>query len=372
MPPRPVLLVTGGSGFVGRALLGELLEPDPVIDAAEIRIFDSHPIERHTDSRIRYIRGDIRDSDALAAAAHGTHAVIHLAALVDWGTHSREEVLSINVTGAVNALEAARKAGAGVFVFTSSLDAVITGRPLRHVDEDLPYPERSPNAYCESKALAEKAVLGADGDGIRTVALRPASVWGEADPYHISSLIAVAASGPYTRIGDGSARQQHIYAGNVAHAHLLACRDLLEGRTETAGKAYFLTDSPGENFFDLFDPIVVGSGYPLRPGGRGMRISPGALLPVALISEAAAFLTRPFFRWAPKISRFALRYLVNDFTFTSERARRDFGFVPKYSYDEGMEKTVAWFREHGPVKPDGSPLVLGGKRRAVQEKQTAR
>ena len=132
------MLITGGSGFVGRAVIRELLSSEPVIDASEIRIFDLHePAEVYSDPRIRFIPGDIRDAESLNKAASGTDAVIHLAAMVDWGTHPPKTVYSINTGGTQTALDAAAAAGAAAFVYTSSLDAVITGAPLRDVDESL-------------------------------------------------------------------------------------------------------------------------------------------------------------------------------------------------------------------------------------------
>ena len=352
VPPRPALLITGGSGFLGRALIGELLRSHPVIDASEIRIFDIHPPASFPDDpRIRYIEGDVRNPESLDAACSGVDAVMHLAAMVDWGTHKPSTVYDINTTGTAHALRAAADAGVRAFVHTSSLDAVISHRPLRNVDESLPYPKRPPNAYCGSKAEAEKLVAAADGlgDGMRTVSLRPSSVWGEADPYHIGALVHLATSGPYVRIGDGSAVQQLVYVGNLAHAHLLACRELLAAAAEEreprcAGKRYFITDAPPENFFRFFDAIVERSGHPIRP--ENLWIPRRLMLIAGLLAETAAVLVRPLVHWNPKVSRFAVNYTCNDFTFSSAAAARDFGFRPVHDHHEALDRTVDWFRDN--------------------------
>lgn len=352
VPPRPALLITGGSGFVGRALIGELLRSNPVINASEIRIFDIHPPDSFPeDPRIRYIEGDVRDSRAMDAACRGADAVLHLAAMVDWGTHKPSTVYDINTTGTTHALRAAADAGVRAFVHTSSLDAVISHRPLRDVDETLPYPKRPPNAYCGSKAEAEKLVAAADGlgDSLRTVSLRPSSIWGEADPYHISALVTLAKSGPYVRIGDGSAVQQLVYVGNLAHALLLACREILnavsEGREpRCAGKRYFITDAPPENFFRFFDFIVRESGHPIRP--ENLWIPRRLMLVAGFLAETAAVLVRPLIHWNPKVSRFAVNYTCNDFTFASDAAEKDFDFQPIHAHREALERTIDWFREN--------------------------
>lgn len=357
-PLRPALLITGGSGFVGRALLRELLSPNPVINASEIRIFDLHkPTDTCNDPRVKYICGDIRDKAAMNAAAEGSDAIIHLASLVDWGTHPSSTVYSINVDGAQNAIDAAASAGTAAFVYTSSLDSVITGKSLRNVDESQPFPSRHPNAYCGSKAAAEQLVSAADrrkeikGGNLRTVIIRPSSVWGEGDPYHISALVNLAIKGPYVRIGDGSAVQQLVYVGNLAHAHLLACRELLdagrEGREPScAGKPYFITDAPPENFFHFFDRIVEESGYAIRPAN--LWIPKAVMMAAGIMAETLAFLLRPFVHWNPKVSRFAVNYTCSDFTYNSDSAARDFGFEPKYGLDEALGWTADWFRLYGP------------------------
>ena len=353
---------------MGRAMIHELLADEPLLDASLIRIFDLHePAEPPADTRVQFVRGDVRDPTALADAMTGIDAVFHLASMVDWGTHKPSTVYDVNVGGVAKALEAARSAGVSVFVYTSSLDAVITGRPLRDVDESLPYPRVAPNAYCGSKAEAEKAVAAADDAArpFRTVNLRPASVWGEADPYHISALVNLARKGPYVRIGDGSAVQQHIYAGNLAHGHLAACREMLEAVDEgreprCAGRSYFLTDAPPINFFRFFDEVVRGSGFEIRP--ENLWIPRPLMLGAGIVAESLAWLLRPLVHWNPKVSRFAVNYTCSDFTFTSAAARRDFGFAPKYDQQTAFARTTSWFRDRGPaaVPPiPAEPLLAG-------------
>ncbi len=356
VPLRPALLITGGFGFIGQALVRELLRDNPVIDASEIRIFDIHsPTIISADPRVRFIKGDIRDYGALAVAMKGVDAVFHLASMVDWGTHKPQTVYEINTDGTAGALKASQEAGVSAFIHTSSLDAVITTKPLRNVDESIPYPARYPNAYCGSKAEAEKLVFAANGQGgMRTVSLRPSSVWGEADPYHISALVNLAKSVPYVRIGDGSAVQQLVYVGNLAHAHLAACREILEAAAEghestCSGKPYFITDGPAENFFHFFDRIVEKSGYQIRPAN--LWIPRRLMLLAGILAESLAWLIRPMVRWNPKVSRFAVNYTCNDFTYTSAAAERDFGFIPVYTIGQAMSRTIDWFRNNETVNP---------------------
>jgi len=68
------------------------------------------------------------------------------------------------------------------------------------------------------------------------------------------------------RLGNGKARCQHIYVGNIAYSHLQAADALMNGSEhKVGGQVYFMTDAPGSNFFKFFDQVVVGAGYRIRP-----------------------------------------------------------------------------------------------------------
>jgi nucleoside-diphosphate-sugar epimerase len=332
------ILVTGGSGFLGRAIVRELTEPGPVISASCLRVFDLNEYRGPGKERIEFVKGDVRNFASLREACKGMELVIHSAAIVDWGTRSEDEILSVNVKGTENVLKACREHGIPNLVYTSSLDAIFGGKPLVDIDETIPYPENHPNSYCRSKFLAEKLVLAANGASLKTVVLRPADIYGEEDPYHIGSLLAMAKGGFYVRLGDGTAKSQHVYSGNMAHAHLLAAKALLDGNSRVAGNAYLITDSPGVNFFRFFDRIVEGADYRIRP--KNLWLPRKFAMTLGYISEMTAILLRPFIRYTPKMSRFAVIYTCTDFTFTSEKAKADFGFLPKYTPEEAFERTV--------------------------------
>ena len=243
------IAVTGSAGFLGKAIIRELLSPDCLLNIGEIRLM-THSGEEPVNSGIfKYYKGDIRDKEKVIEFCHGADVVLHLASLVDWGRCSRSEVLDVNVNGTKNILDACIKTKVKAVVYTSSLDAIGAVEPIRDKDESLPYPNKFPNAYCESKALAEKAVTDAADRGLPVVSLRPCGIYGEADPFHLGSLIELAQKGSYIRVGNGKARCMHVYVGNVAHAHILAAKELISGNKKIWGKPYFITDSEPENFF---------------------------------------------------------------------------------------------------------------------------
>jgi sterol-4alpha-carboxylate 3-dehydrogenase (decarboxylating) len=336
------ILLTGGSGFMGRAIVAELIDPGSPLKPELIRIFDIDDY-KGMDPHIEFVRGDIRNFQQVLEACHNMDLVIHSAAIVDWGTKSEEEIFAVNVEGTKNIIRACKEQKIKFLVFTSSLDAVFSGKPLVDIDESLPYPEKHSTSYCTSKYLAEKLVLSGSGDELKTCIIRPADVYGEGDPYHIGSLLDMAKGGFYIRLGNGKSKCQHVYVGNIAYAHILAAHALLAKNNAIAGNAYFITDGPGSNFFSFYDRIIEEAGYRIWP--KNLWLPRGFAMMLGILSETLAILVRPFKKYTPKMSRFAVTYTSTDFTFNSNKARRDFGFVPKYSVDEAFERTVRYYRE---------------------------
>jgi nucleoside-diphosphate-sugar epimerase len=228
-------------------------------------------------------------------------------------------------------------------VFTSSLDAVYSGKPLVNIDESHPYPENHRTTYCRSKYLAEEVVKKGNNEHLKTIILRPSDIYGEADPYHIGSLINMARGGFYVRLGNGKAKCQHIYVGNIAYGHLQAAAALMNGSGHIGGQVYFMTDAPGSNFFSFFDQVVIGAGYRIWP--RNFWIPRPIAFAMGSMSEFFAFMIRPFKKYHPKFSRFAVTYTCTEYTFKSEKAKRDFGFTPKYSHDEALERTIDYYHK---------------------------
>lgn len=336
------ILITGASGFLGTALLKELLDDPDHPFTGNLRVLDISPVAPAYRSRLEFFQGDVRDPEIVRAACSGMDIVLHLAAIIDWGVKSAEEILAVNVGGTEHVLRACRDEGVEYMVHTSSLDAVYSGRALRDIDESQPYPVKHATVYCESKRRSEEIVLAAAGESVKTVVLRPADIYGESDPYHIDSLVDMARGGFYVRLGNGKSRCQHVYAGNIASALLQAGAALLNGNNSVAGQAYFITDSGPSNFFKFFDQVVAGAGYPIRP--KNLWVPYPVAYGMACISEFIAWLARPVKKYHPKFSRFAVDYTCTDFTFTAGKAEKDFEFTPKYALEEALDRTIEHYR----------------------------
>jgi nucleoside-diphosphate-sugar epimerase len=336
------ILVTGGSGFLGQRIVKELLENDSPFANSSVSIFDSKGYPGKTNNQVRFIKGDIRNYEEVRNACKGMDIVIHSAAIVDWGTRSEAEVYAVNLDGTIHVIQSCRENKVKYLVFTSSLDAVYAGKPLIDIDETIAYPEKHPTSYCRSKFLAEKLVLAANNHELKTLALRPADIYGENDPYHIDSLINMAKGGFYVRLGNGKSQSQHVYVGNMAFAHVLAADAILKNK-DVSGKVYFITDGKSSNFFQFFDRIVLGAGYQIWP--KNLWLPRGLAYSIGSISEAIAILARPIKKYTPKFSRFAVTYTCTDFTFSAEKAQKELGFYPKYDDQTALGNTIAFYRK---------------------------
>ncbi len=337
------VLVTGGSGFLGKNIVRELLENDSPVAVSEIRVFDIQPYNGIQDDKIKFFHGDVRNPGDLEIACKGIDLVIHSAAIIDWGTQPESVVIDINTLGTENVINACLKNGVKYLVYTSSLDAVFTGKPLVDIDESQPYPKNPVTSYCKSKIRAEKLVKNAQSENLKTCILRPSDIYGEEDPYHIGSLINMAKSGFYVRLGNGKSKCQHVYVGNMAYAHILAANALIKNNKKVFGNAYLITDGPGSNFFTFFDQIVAGAGYKIFP--KNLWIPKWIAYSMGAISEAIAWMVSPIKKYNPKFSRFAVIYTCHDFTFNSKKAENDFGWKPKYSTQTAVENTIRYYKK---------------------------
>jgi nucleoside-diphosphate-sugar epimerase len=340
--PQLRVLVTGGAGFLGRAILRELAQA-PV---AELRVLDLLEVDSREFPGVVSRVGDIRDADAVLEACPGVDVVLHAASQIDWGHATPDQLAEVNVGGTENVLRACREARVRGLVYTSSMDAVCGTRPVVRADETLAYPRRFANEYARTKALAEQRVIRADAPELRTCVLRPCGMFGEGDPYHVANVLRIVKAGslPF-RIGDGRAAFQHVYVGNVAHAHVLAMRALLEPDTRVGGEIYFITDdSPAVNFFDFMEPILQELGYALPPKSRSVPYP--VMWTIGAFLEGIALACRPFVRFVPTLTRSSVRFVCHDHTFVGEKARRHFGYEPIYSESDAIKRTVDWFRRN--------------------------
>jgi sterol-4alpha-carboxylate 3-dehydrogenase (decarboxylating) len=335
------VLVVGGSGFLGSALVNRLAER-----GERVRVLDTHA---SPDPRVESMVGDLRDPTAVERACAEVETVFQTASLVDWGPRKRQLLYDVNVIGNQNVIAACQRSGVKRLIYTSSIDVVFDGQPIVNGDESLPYPIEQLDDYGHTKALAEQDVIRANGQqGLATCSLRTAGIYGPGDRYRLPSILREAQRGRMVRLGDGHAKFNHVYVTNVAHAHVLAAESLTLD-SPLAGQCYFITDHPASNFYDFFEPYLQALGYSTKL----RRVSYALARMLAVFSELFARSGgKP-----PLLTRYVVASTCRDFSFTHAKATRDFGYAPIVSFEQAQAETIAWLWQSGWAHSDAALVV---------------
>ena len=337
-------LVTGAGGFLGRYICEQL-----IARGDRVRGFARGDYPELVSAGVEMVRGDLTDREALLRACEGVDCIFHVAGKVGvWGRWF--DYFKANVHGTLNVLSVCEELGIERLVFTSSpsvtFDAARWDCDQRGIDASVPYPEKWLAHYPHSKALAEQFVLtqnGAtvgDGKQLRTTSLRPHLVWGPRDHHLTARLIERARKGQLRRVGPGGNRVDMIYVENAAEAHLLAADVLATDAAPNAGKAYFISQGEPVDCWEWIDQILGLADLPpvKRSLSARMAYSIGAVL------EAKQWMLRDF-KKEPRMTRFLARQLATDHWFDPTAAEQDFGYRPRVSTEEGMERLGRWIAE---------------------------
>ncbi len=318
-------LVTGGGGFLGGAIVRMLVKRGD-----RVRSFSRGGYPMLQELGVETHQGDLTDLEAVARAAQGCDIVFHVAAKAGiWGPY--EHYHRTNVVGTEIVLQVCRRMGITKLVYTSSPSVVFNGRDMEDVDESEPYAEHFEAHYPKTKALAEQLVLRANGVDLATVALRPHLIWGPGDQHLIPRILERARAGRLRRIGLRDKLVDCIYIDNAAEAHLLAA-DRLSPGSPIAGKAYFISQGEPRPLWEIVNRILSAAGLP--PVTKRMPASVAYAMGALLECSYRCFGVQA----EPPMTRFVARELATAHWFNIEAARRDLGYRPAVSFEEGMRQ----------------------------------
>jgi nucleoside-diphosphate-sugar epimerase len=332
------ILVTGGGGFLGQALCRGLAGR-----GHEVVSFNRGHYPALDALGVRQVQGDLADGQAVRAAAEGVEAIFHNAAKAGaWGSY--ESYHQANVVGTRNVLDACRRLGIGRLVYTSTPS--VTHRKTHPVEggtaDSVPYGEGFKAPYATTKTIAEKEVLAAngevlpDGRGLATVALRPRLIWGPGDQQILPRLVERARAGRLRFVGGGHNLIDTTYIDNAAQAHFDAFEHLAPGAA-CAGRAYFISNGEPMPTREIVNALLRAAGAPEVEGS----IPFGVAYAIGAACETLWPLLRP--GGEPPMTRFLAEQLSTTHWYSMEPARRDFGYVPRVSIAEGLERLrAAW------------------------------
>lgn len=317
------VLVTGGGGFLGRYIVDRLLDR-----GYKVRIFGR---QRHDDLEalgVHVFQGDLSDPVAVNNAIFDCDAVFHVAAKAGiWGNW--KSYFIPNVIGTRNVLKACKTHGVQYLIYTSTPSVVFNGQDLCNINESAPYGKNWLCHYAHTKAIAEQEVLAANNsDSLRTVALRPHLIWGKGDQHLIPRIIERAKNGKLKIIGDGQNYVDIVHVKNAAHAHTLALDALIKGTA--CGKPYFISQGQPVQLFPWINNLLKKLN--IKPITQRLAFKKAYNIGLALEIFHKLFLPNK----EPLMTRFLATELAKDHFFNIENAKKDLGYKPIVSIEEGL------------------------------------
>ena len=322
-------LVTGGNGFVGRALVEAL-----IARGDQVRVVDLGPAPQRRD--IEYLQADITDPAAMERACDGAAVVFHNASVVHTKNSQVERVWKINFDGTKTMLAASQKQKVQRFVYVSSGSVVYEGKDIENGDESLPYAKTDHPPYAASKREAEKYVLEHNGEGqVATVALRPHVVFGPGDNRFLPALLKHAKGGRLKfQVGRKEWLSDYTYVSNLIDALLLA--DVgLQKSTDLSGKAFFITNGEPMPFWGFVARVLERLKFPPIK----VKLPGGLVYAIAAVKETFDTMRGGTLNNEDGLTRFAIRYMCTHHYFNIDRARRELGYAPSVSVAQGIEIT---------------------------------
>jgi nucleoside-diphosphate-sugar epimerase len=295
---------------------------------SDSRVLDDWGVER--------AEGELTDPGSLTQAVAGATLVVHCAAKVgDWGPV--DEYRSVNVRGLEHLLNAVELAGSlRHLVHVSSL-GVYEGRDHHGTDESVEPSTTGMDGYTLTKVESEKLVLRHVREKqLAATVVRPGFIYGPRDRTVLPRLLDRLKAGQVKYFGSGEQLMNNTFVGNLVDVIF----DVLE-RSETVGEIFNVTDGSLVSKRDFISTVATLAGYEV----------PRAAVPLKL-ARLLTILSEKTYRWlgkkeAPLLSNARYKFLGLNLDFSIEKARRELGYQPRVTFQEGMHQTIDWFRKEG-------------------------
>lgn len=331
------VLVTGGSGFIGKRLVDALLARDVEVMVLTRR---AESLSRlWPNGRVRAVEGDLEQSSHLSKICQGVDAVYHLASYAH-ASHVPEEQAAnafrrVIIDGTRAILESALAAGVKSFVFVSSVKAMGEGG-ASCLDETSQVAPQS--AYGRAKLSAEQAILAAgQRNGMHVAIIRLPMVYGRDNKGNLPRMIESVGRGHFPPLPEVHNKRSMVHVQDVVQALLLAAES-----PSANGRVYIVTDGQTYSTRQIYDWICQSLGKP----------TPRWAVPIVVLKAAAVvgdvigrLRGRPFF-----FNRDVLEKLIGSAWYSSEKITRELGYRPRFN----LESTIPEIVEMGSAVPSKS------------------
>jgi len=319
------ILVTGATGFLGRHLVGRLIE---LGQCPKILVRDEQKVPLHWRGKVDIVLGDLLDTTSLYGALKGIHCVFHLAA----ENRNRELFHRINVIGTRNLMDACLHNNIERLIHLSSIAVFgsLNKEVITEEDQCIPKDE-----YDRSKFLGEQCVQDFHRKtSIPTVILRPSFIIGEgrdAEDDRLYQWLSLIKRGFFRFFGKDDYVLNFIYAGDVVEAMLISAK------TEDAcSKTYIISDACPLREFVEWCAQVFGIELPKRA------VPLALAYPIAMLSQCINVMLP----WKVPFSLGKLKFLTNKTIYSSKKIKEELAFNPPFGLREGFLRMMEWYREN--------------------------
>lgn len=322
------IAITGATGFLGSHLTERQLN-----EGHSVRILARDPKKARpfAGRAEKIVVADITDKQALVELMGGVDVVIHLVSNFRTASGPPESYRSINVEGTKAVVAAAQETGVKRFIHCSTI-GVLGHVESTPADEDSPY--NPGDLYQETKMEAERFCREeSKKSAMEIVIVRPCSIYGPGD-LRMLKMFKMLAKRTFLLVGPCKENFHAVYIDDIVDGFMsILTTDGIDGETFIIG---------GENYLSLHDYIKVAAdavGAPMP----WIRLPYWPMYAMGALCEAICV---PL-RIEPPLHRRRVRFYKNNRAFTIEKAGRLLGYKPKVGLEEGMKRTVDWYKEQG-------------------------
>ena len=323
------ILVTGGTGFTGKALVKRLIEEGHQVRALDYK--EGLKTEELRKWGAEVVIGSVTDKAVVEKSIQGVEVVHHLAAAFRELNVPDTYYHEVNVGGTSNVLEAAFRQGVKKFIYCSTCG--VHGN-IDHPPGGEDAPIQPADYYQATKFEAEPMVNAFFKKGMKTVILRPAAIYGPGDPERFYMIFKRVAKGSFLMFGNGKTYYHPLYIDNLIDAFILSME---EGKGD--GQAYLIADDEYLEIKNLVQKVG-------RSLGIEVKIKHYPIIPLIIAGHIFEKLYKPF-RITPPIFPRRVDWYRQNRAFNIDKAKRELSYQPKIGIDEGLRLTAEWYKKEG-------------------------
>ena len=323
------VLVTGGTGFTGKALVRRLLDDGHTVIALDYK--EGLKTQELREWGAEVVIGSVTDRAVLEKCMPGVDVVHHVAAAFRELNVDDAYYRKVNVDGTRNVLDVALAHGVKKVVHFSTCG--VHGN-VDHPPADEEAPIQPADYYQQTKYEAEPVVLEYVRKGLKCVILRPAAIYGPGDPERFYMIFKRVAKGTFPMFGDGTTLYHPLYIDNLIDASILAMES-----ERGNGEAYLIADEEYVGIERLVRSVAEALDVDLK-------VPHFPVLPVVAVGHIVEKACKPF-GIAPPIFPRRVDWYRQNRAFDIGKAKRELGYAPRVGLAEGLRRTGVWYRENG-------------------------